>query len=165
VTGCDATSSPTEPRSDADTARELSETAKRQAQQRLKIKKKNLQEMESCEIEHSDDSDSEYDFHNYAKSDAPHDKWRLPTKDFWEPQNNTNRKFRAPRTRPELSHSLTQNEIFAHYPIAKKPLPFGCIKILRRAKLYMTQAIARRLIGVASHKPSNTTWILPAWMI
>jgi hypothetical protein len=47
----------------------------------------------------------------------------------------TQQEVSAPRTRPE-SHSLTQNEIFAHYPIAKKSLcPSEALKFFDRAKL------------------------------
>jgi hypothetical protein len=94
----------------------------------------------------SDKSDSEFDFDNYATVPASGGRWQLPVKDFWLPQAQQNADFRVPPKTPELSLSLTQNEIYAKYPLASTPsLPFGRIKILRSALFYQTSAQLKRL--------------------
>lgn len=95
--------------------------SKKNAQKRLKIEKARVLAMETCEFEDSDKSDSEFDFDNYAAVPASGGRWQLPVKDFWLPQDHQNAKFRVPVETPEVSHSLTQNEIYAKYPLASTP--------------------------------------------
>jgi hypothetical protein len=121
-------------------------SSKQNAQKRMKIEKARVLAMETCEFEYSDKSDSEFDFDNYAAVPASGGHWQLPVKDFWLPQAQQNADFRVPPKTPELSHSLTQNEIYAKYPLAlTRPLPFGRIKILRSALFYQRNAHLKRL--------------------
>jgi hypothetical protein len=87
-------------------------------------------------IENSDESASEFDFDNYAPTSTTNNVWNLPIKDFWLPQDDNNKDFRA--TTPELTHHLTQLEIFAKYPLKESPMPFGRVKILKQAMYYKT---------------------------
>jgi hypothetical protein len=127
-----------------ETVAQESKSAKQNAQKRMKIEKARVLKMETCAIENSDKSDSEFDFGNYAAPPASSDgPWQLPIKDNWQPQDKANAKFRVRTPKPELSHRLTQNEIFAKYPLTAKPLPFGRIKILRNAAFYQRNALLK----------------------
>jgi hypothetical protein len=118
-------------------------------QKRVRVEQARAKKMETCEIDHSDKSDSEHDFRNFVTTPISNDQWTLPIKDFWEPQDKNNKKFRAKE--PELSHRPTQLEMFARYPLTPQPLPLGRVKIIREAISFKTNTNIRRNAGSTRH--------------
>jgi hypothetical protein len=81
-------------------------SSKKNAQKRMKIEKARVLAMETCEIECSDKSDSEFDFDNYAAVPASGGSWQLPVKDFWLPLNQRNADFPVPPKTPRVVTQL-----------------------------------------------------------
>jgi hypothetical protein len=131
----------TPPKKDSkkEAARKRALAVKRAANKWAKIESKRRGKMETCEISASDKSNFDYDYDNYNEVNLPTERWILPVKDFWEPQDVQNKDLRVREGhQPVQSHSLTQNEIYARYPRQGKPLPFGRIKVLCQALMYKT---------------------------
>jgi hypothetical protein len=103
--------------------------------------------METCVIDSSDKSDSEFSYGNYAAPPTTDEQSELPIKDFWMPQDATNADLRVESSKPELSHRLSQREIYAKHPRTTTPLPFGRIKILKKALMYRKEDKALELSG------------------
>jgi hypothetical protein len=142
----------TPPKADSkkEAARKRKLAEKKAANKRAKIESTRREKMETCAIEASDKSDFEYDYDNYNEVNLPTERWILPVKDFWEPQDERNKDLRVRQGhKPVQSHGLTQNEIYARYPRQGKPLPFGRIKVLRQALMYKTNT---EILHKAGHK-------------
>lgn len=120
---------------------------KAKSQRRRRDEQHRVKALMTCAIQHSDQSESEFDFGTFAITPLSNTKWKLPTRDFWEPQDAKNMKFRVETKRPELTHRLTQLEIFAQFPSTTKPLPLGRIKILQQAIWYKTNTDVNRRNG------------------
>jgi hypothetical protein len=128
------------------------QTARNNANKRKQKEKTRVAKMETCAIATSDKSDSEFDFQHFTTTQKPADDWTLPIKDFWEPQANNNKKFRSSSSKPEKNHHLTQNEIYAKYPLTPgKALPIGRKKILVRAQLYKASTEEHRAKGIKGY--------------
>ena len=139
--------SPSKPPKKPDPPEKETATAKKAAAKRLKHEKARAAEMLTCEIKHSDKSDFEFDFDNFAVTPTTSVRWEVPLKDYWEPQAKDNKKFQVQRNKPELTHQLTQNEIFAQYPRTRLPLPLGRIKIINKAMEYKTETERKHADG------------------
>jgi hypothetical protein len=120
---------------------------KANANKRRKAEQAHFLAMSTCAINNSDESDVECDFGAEATWPLPDVKWTLPIKDFWEPQNSTNRQLRA--IAPEESHQITQKEILAKCRSEEKPpLPLGRLKILTKALFLKTYTALNKAHGI-----------------
>ncbi len=99
------------------------------AKKRKEKEENQVREMETCEIDQSDPSDSEHDFKNLAMKQPPNKNWVLPLYDTWESQDSKkNQKICAKH--PTESHCLTAKEVLFKYPKKKGPLPLGRMKCI-----------------------------------
>jgi hypothetical protein len=131
--------SPPSKRNASDKGSTNAQTNKHNSNKRRKLEQALVAKMETCAIDASDASDAEFNYDNYATATTPTmgtGSWSLPIKDFWEPQDQNNEKFRADE--PEPSHQLTQKEMYARYPLQKSPRAFGRSKIMQQAAYYKT---------------------------
>jgi hypothetical protein len=105
--------------------------------------------METCDIDESDKSHFEFDYENYKAEPLPTEDWMLPMKDFWEPQQPLNARFRSKEA--QVTHYLTQREIYARYATHTSSLPFGRIKVIRQALMYKTETDRQKAAGNARY--------------
>ena len=132
--------SPPSKRKASDKGSKNPQTNKLNSNKRRKLEQALVTKMETCEIDTSDESGAEFDYDNYATATTPTmgtGSCSLPIKDFWEPQDQNNKKFRADE--PEPSHQLTQKEMYARYPLQTSPRAFGRSKIMQQAAYYKTE--------------------------
>ena len=136
---------------DGEPSDETAKSLKKKLSQRKKKELVREKKMETCVIDDSDQSESEYDFPkpeiqiektpNQSKKlriqTEPDPEFVLPVADVWEPQDPANEKFRASATSPEAMHGLTQKEVYAKYPMSEnRRLALGRIKVLKQGLVF-----------------------------